>query len=145
MQQEKKSLLIKYLVCFGVASLITVAVFWIRGFFTDNVGVNIQILSDGFFVSGILLVLFAGMLFVSSEGALIGISFVLRNVVLAFVPMGRKQHELYAQYRERKLAEKHAKSPTDHCILVVGLVFVAISIVFTVIWYTNFYNITPGV
>ena len=142
MQQEKKQLLMKYLICFVVASLITVGVFWIRGFFTDNVGVNLQILSDGFFVSGILFLMFAGMLFISSEGALIGISFVLRNVVLMFIPMGRKQHEFYAQYRERKLAEKHVKSSSDHCILVVGLVFLAISIVFTVIWYTNFYNVT---
>ena len=138
MQQEKKTLLIKYLICFGVASLITVIVFWIRGFFTDNVGVNIQILSDGFFVSGILLTMFAGMLFISSEGALIGISFVLRNVVLMFIPMGRKNHEFYAQYRERKLAEKHVKSSSDRCILVVGLAFLAIGIVFTVIWYTTF-------
>ena len=142
MQQEKKQLLMKYLICFVVASLITVGVFWIRGFFTDNVGVNLQILSDGFFVSGILFLMFAGMLFISSEGALIGISFVLRNIVLMFIPMGRKQHEFYAQYRERKLAEKHVKSSSDHCILVVGLVFLAISIVFTVIWYTNFYNVT---
>lgn len=143
MEKEKKSLLIKYGVCFGVASLITVGVFWMKGFFTDDVGVNIQILSDGFFVSGILLLMFAGMMFISSEGALIGISFVLRNVVMAFIPMGRMHHELYGQYRERKLAELKAKRASgNHCITVVGLVFLVISIVFTVIWYTNFYNIT---
>lgn len=143
MEKEKKSLLIKYGVCFGVASLITLGVFGIKGFFTDDVGVNIQILSDGFFVSGILLLMFAGMMFISSEGALIGISFVLRNVVMSFVPMGRMNHELYGQYRERKLAELKAKRASgDRCITVVGLIFLAISIVFTVIWYTNFYNIT---
>ena len=143
MEKEKKSLLIKYGVCFGVASLITLGVFGIKGFFTDDVGVNIQILSDGFFVSGILLLMFAGMMFISSEGALIGISFVLRNVVMSFVPMGRMNHELYGQYRERKLAELKAKRASgDHCITVVGLVFLATSIVFTVNWYTNFYNIT---
>ena len=140
-QQEKKSLLIKYGICFGVASLITVLVFWIRGFFTDNVGVNIQILSDGFFVSGILLLAFAGMMFISGEGALIGIGFVLRSVAQIFIPMGRRNHEFYGKYRERVLAEKKArKQESDHCALVVGLVFLAISIVFTVIWYVNFYN-----
>lgn len=138
MKQEKKTLLIKYLVCFGVASLITLVVFWIKGFFTDSLAVNIQILADGFFVSGILLTMFAGMLFISGEGALIGIGFVLRNVVQAFLPMGRKNHELYAQYRERKLSER--KKSADHCILVVGLIFLFLGIVFTVIWYTNFYN-----
>ncbi len=143
MQQEKKSLLIKYGICFGVASLITVLVFWIRGFFTDNVGVNIQILSDGFFVSGILLLSFAGMMFISGEGALIGIGFVLRSVAQIFIPMGRRNHEFYGKYRERVLAEKKArKQESDHCALVVGLVFLAISIVFTVIWYVNFYNVT---
>ena len=142
MQQEKKSLLIKYITCFCVASLITVLVFWIRGFFTDNAGVNIQILSDGFFVSGILFLMFAGMRFVSGEGALRGLGFVLRNLVQAFTPMGRKNHEFYSQYRERKLAEKGAKKSNDHCILFTGLFFLAISIIFSVIWYTNFYNIT---
>lgn len=138
MKQENKSLLTKYIVCFCVASLITVAVFWSKGFFTDSIAVNIQILSDGFFVSGILLTLFAGMMFISSEGALIGIGFVLRNVILAFVPMGRKKHELYAQYRERKLSE--IKKSTDNCILFTGLFFLLIGTIFTIIWYTNFYN-----
>lgn len=143
MQQEKKSLLIKYGICFGVASLITFIVFWIRGFFTNNAGVNIQILSDGFFVSGILLLAFAGMMFISGEGALIGIGFVLRSVAQIFIPMGRKNHEFYGQYRERVLAEKKEKKKNgDHCILVVGLTFLAISLVFTIIWYVNFYNIT---
>ncbi|MBQ3013573.1 MAG: DUF3899 domain-containing protein [Clostridia bacterium] len=123
--------------------MITVLVFWIRGFFTDNVGVNIQILSDGFFVSGILLLSFAGMMFISGEGALIGIGFVLRSVAQIFIPMGRRNHEFYGKYRERVLAEKKArKQESDHCALVVGLVFLAISIVFTVIWYVNFYNVT---
>jgi polyferredoxin len=142
-EKEKRSILIKYGICFGVASLITLGVFWLKGFFTDSIGVNIQILSDGFFVSGILLLMYAGMMFISSEGALIGISFVLRNVVLSLIPMGRTKQEIYREYRERKLAEMQAKRTSgNHCVLVVGLVFLIISIIFTVIWYTNFYNIT---
>jgi uncharacterized integral membrane protein len=57
--------------------------------------------------------------------------------------MGRTKQEIYKEYRERKLAEMQAKRTSgNHCVLVVGLVFLIISIVFTVIWYTNFYNIT---
>ena len=138
MLQEKKKLLLKYLVCFGVASLIALAVFAIDGFFTDDIAVNMQILSDGFSVAGILMLLFAGMLFISSEGALIGIGFVMRNVVLAFIPMGRTKHELYAKYRERKLAE--LKKQSDHCVLFTGLLFLVIGIAFSVIWYMNFYQ-----
>jgi len=138
---ETKSLLTKYGVCFGIASLITFAVFWIKGFFTDNVAVNIQILADGFFVAGALLTLFAGMLFVSGEGALLGISFVLRNVVLAFIPMGRTKHEVYAEYRERKLSKM--KKSSDHCVLFTGLFFLLIGVTLTIIWYVKFYNMLP--
>ncbi len=138
MKKENKALLLKYIICFAVASLIAVAVFWSKGFFNHSVAVNIQILADGFFVSGILMTLFAGMMFVSGEGALIGIGFVLRNVILSFIPMGRKKHELYADYRERKL--KEMKKTKDRCILVTGLLFLFVGIVFNVIWYVNFYN-----
>lgn len=138
MKKENKALLPKYITCFAVASLITVAVFWSKGFFSHTVAVNIQILADGFFVSGILMTMFAGMMFISSEGALIGIGFVLRNVFLAFVPMGRLKHELYKDYRERKLKER--KKTKDRCILLTGLLFLFVGVVFNIIWYVNFYN-----
>ena len=140
MKKETQTLLIKYLVYFGIAALITVDVFAIKGFFGNSVAVNIQILADGFTVSGLLLSMFAGMIFISSEGALIGIGFVLRSVVQFFLPMGRKNHEFYAQYRERKLSE--LKKPSDHCALVIGLAFLLVGIIFNVIWYVNFYNVT---
>lgn len=139
MKKDNKALLLKYITCFAIASLIAIAVFWSKGFCAHSTAVNIQILADGFFVSGILLTLFAGMMFVSREGALIGISFVMRNVVLAFIPMGRKKHEVYRDYRERKL--KELKKTNDKSILVTGLVFLMIGIVFTVIWYNNYYNV----
>lgn len=136
---EKKPLLKKYIICFIIASLLTVGVFAIKGFFTDSIAVNIQILSDGFTVSGLMFLFFAGMMFVSGEGALIGVTFVFRNVVLWFVPGGRFRQETYRDYRERKLSE--AKKSSDHCVSLTGLLFFAIGVVFTVIWYTNFYNI----
>ena len=140
MKQETKSLLIKYIVCFCVASLITFIVFWIKGFFTESTAVNIQILSDGFSIAGLILTLFAGMMYVSGEGALIGIGFVMRNVLLAFIPMGRKHHETYKQYRERKLGT--IKKSSDKCLLFTGLLFLLIGVAFTVIWYVKFYKVT---
>ena len=140
MKQETKSLLIKYIVCFCVASLITFIVFWIKGFFTESTAVNIQILSDGFSIAGLILTLFAGMMYVSGEGALIGIGFVMRNVLLAFIPMGRKHHETYKQYRERKLGT--IKKSSDKCLLFTGLLFLLIGVAFTIIWYVKFYKVT---
>ena len=138
-EQETKVRLRNYGICVGIEVLIAFLVIWSKGFFTQSAAVNIQILSDAFFVSGILMTLFAGMMYVSGEGALIGIGFVLRNVVLAFVPMGRARHERYADYRARKLSE--AKKHNISHILVTGLIFLFIGIVFTVIWYAAFYNV----
>ena len=139
MKQESKGTLRKYAVCVGIEVLIAFFVIWSKGFFAHSLAVNIQILSDAFFVSGVLMTLFAGMLYVSGEGALVGIGFDLRNVVLAFIPMGRARHEKYADYRERKISK--AKKQNDSCILVTGLIFLFIGILLTVIWYVNFYNV----
>lgn len=140
MKPENRTVLIKYLACFGVAALITFVVFWIKGFFTDDLATNIQVLSDGFFVSGITMTMFAGALFIADEGGFIGLGFVLRNVVLTFIPMGRKKHELYKDYRERVLSQRRKKS-LHIPLLIIGSAFLTAGIVFTVIWYVNFYNI----
>ena len=138
MEQEKKVKLKKYAVCFGVEAFISFLVIWSKGFFTESAAVNLQILADAFFVSGILMTLFAGMLFVSGEGALIGIGFLLKSVVLTFIPMGRAKHEKYADYRERKMSE--AKERNNSSIFITGFLFLATGIILTVIWYVKFYN-----
>lgn len=140
MKQENKSVWIRYLISFGIASLLTVGVFAIQGFFTDSPAVNLQILADGFTISGLLLTLYAGMIFVSSQGALVGISYVFRNIILTwFVPMGRANHEQFGDYRERKMAE--LKKRNDVCVLLTGLLFLAIGIAFLVIWYVKYYTV----
>ena len=82
--------------------------------------------------------LFAGMIFISGEGGLIGIGYVLRNVILAFIPMGRMKHEKYADYRARKLARqvKIGNGP----IIITGLFFLTIGIILTIVWYVNFFD-----
>ena len=139
MKQETKDAMIKYGICVGVEMVVAFLVIWSKGFFTDSAAVNIQILSDAFFVPGVLMTLFAGMAYVSGEGALVGISFVLRNALLTFIPMGRAKQELYADYRARKL--KEAKPHSARCILVSGLVFLVIGIALSVIWSVKFYNV----
>ena len=138
MKEETKVSLRNYAICFCVEVLIAFLVVWSKGFFTQSTAVNIQILSDAFFVSGILTTLFAGLMYVSSEGVFIGVGFVLRNVVLTFIPMGRAKHEKYVDYRARKLSE--AKKRNIRYILVPGLIFLFIGIILTVIWDQKFYN-----
>ena len=139
MKQENNGILTKYAICFGIEAFIAFLVIWSKGFFTQSVAVNVQILADAFFVAGILMSLFAGMLYVSGEGALVGIGFVLRNALLTFIPMGRAKQERYADYRERKMSR--AKKQNDSCILITGLFFLAIGVILTMVWYAKFYNV----
>ena len=138
MEQETKKVLRNFGICVGIEVLIGFLVVWSKGFFTESQAVNLQIVADAFFVSGILMTLFAGLMFVSSEGALIGIGFVLRNVVLSFIPMGRLKHEKYADYRERKITERKKRKISP--VLITGAVFLLTGIILTAIWYAVFYN-----
>ena len=136
MKQESKVTLKKYAVCFCVELIIAFLVIWSNGFFTESAAVNLQIIADACFVAGLLMTLFAAMMYISGEGALIGIGFVLKSALLIFIPMGRLKHEKYIDYRARKLSE--AKNSSNRHILVTGLVFVFIGVIFTAIWYAKF-------
>ena len=138
MNSEKKSRIIKYSICFAIAAFIAFVIVWMNGFFTDDVAVNIQILADAFTVSGFLFTAFALMMYISQEGGLIAIGFVIRSVILTFIPMGRARHELYADYRERKLSR--AKAQNDRCYIIIGLLFLMAGIILTLIWKRYFYN-----
>ncbi len=140
MKEETKVTVRNYAICVCIEALIAFIVIWIKGFFTDSASVNLQILSDAFFVAGTLMVLYAGFVYVSGEGALVGLKFFLRNVFLAFIPMGRAKYERYIDYRERML-EETKKRQKSH-ILITGLVFLFIGIGLTAIWYKMYYTLS---
>ena len=133
MKKEIKSFLIRYGISFAIAALITFAIIALKGFFTDKLRVNMQILSDSFFASGVLFMLVYGLLFISSEGGFIGIGFALKRAIRVFVPIYRKNEETFAQYRERKLAKKGGRG--DSCVFFTGLFFFLVSLIFLIIWY----------
>lgn len=134
MEKDKKTILWRYLLCFGIGLVFVVVVCAIGGFFQDNAKENMKLLHNAFFSVGGLMVLFSGLLYVSSEGAFLGIGYAFSWVIKSLIPLGRrKMQETYAEYRERKLSKEKKKG--DHCLVFTGLLFIAVSIVFLVIWY----------
>ena len=133
MGNEKKNVWIRYIVCLVVGAGIIGCVFLLRGFYRDNAKQNIQLLHDAFFSAGALLMLFAGLLYVSGEGVFLGVGYVFGRAIKALIPFSRKEHETYAQYRERKIGKKSSKG--DHCLLLTGLFYFLISLIFLAIWY----------
>ena len=133
MEKQKKELLIKYLICFGVGLIILVLVFAMKGFFTDDAKTNMHILTDAFFVTGLFFLIFAAFSYVSGEGIFLGVGYALGMAVKALIPFMRKEQESYAQYRERKTGREKKKG--DFSFLFVGLFYLVISIIFLIIWY----------
>ena len=136
MSEETKVTLKKYGICVGIEVLIAFLVIWSKGFFAHSVAVNVQILADAFFVSGILMTLVAGLIYVSNEGIFIALGYVMRDALSFILP--RREHVRYYDYRERKMSR--AKKYNNRYMLVTGLIFLFIGIVLTVIWYAAFYN-----
>ena len=139
MKQETKTTFRNYAICVAVELVIAFLVIWSKGFFAHSGAVNLQIAADAFFVAGILMTLFAGLMYVSGEGALVGVQYVLRNAILIFFPMGRARIEPYRDYRERKMAA--LKDKQNSSVLITGLIFLSIGLVLTFIWYKRFYQI----
>lgn len=133
MENETKSILKRYLVCFCVAAGLVWTVFAMKGFFTSDAKMNMQILHDAFFAAGALLVLFAGLLFVSGEGVFLGVGYAMGRAIKALIPFSRKEHETYAQYRERKIGKHKRKG--ESCLFFTGLFFILVSVIFLIVWY----------
>ena len=133
MKKEIKSILIRYLVCFCVALFIVFLALWTKGFFKDRAKENMQVLHDAFFTAGALMMLFSGLLYVSGEGAFLGVGYALKRAVRFFIPFSKEPQETYGQYRERKTGKK--KMEGGHSIFFTGLLFFLISLLFLAIWY----------
>ena len=131
MDQERKSRLIRYISWFAVGCGIVLFVLALNGFFSSDTRENMQILADAFLTAGAFMILFSLMIYVSDEGGLLGIGYALGSVWRVFFPVSTKPRETYAEYRERKTGERKKR---DHSMMLTGLFFFAISIVFLVIW-----------
>ena len=105
----------------------------IQGFFVDTARANIQILHNAFFAAGAIMMLISGLLYVASEGAFIGVSYVFGRMVKSILPFLGKDQETYAEYRERK-SEKKTKGP-KLAVLLTGVFFFLVSLLFLLIWH----------
>ena len=134
MSRDKKTMLLQFLVCFCVAVALVFVTLLIQGFFKDTLKENMHVLHNAFFSSGALMMLFSGMLFVSDEGVFLGIGYALGRAAKALLPFLGKDHETYAEYRERKTGKKK-KSTGKLALLLTGAVLVVVSVIFLIVWF----------
>ena len=132
MSDDKKSTLIKYLICFCVTAALTFVILLIQGFFKETLKENMHVLHNAFFGSGALMMLFSGLVFVADEGAFLGIGYAFGRAAKALLPFLGKDHETYAEYRERKSGKKSKFGQL--AIFLTGLLFLLVSLIFLWIW-----------
>ncbi len=128
-----KKPLLAYGITIGVGLLLVLAFLLSRGFFKESIPLErIRMLSDGFFIVGILIACIGALLFVSQHGAFDAITYSIRTFWW-FTQIRRhtKKHETYREYRER-LNDK-PKAPFLFLVFC-GFGFLAVAGIFTAIY-----------
>lgn len=131
-----KRAIISYSVTFVIAAATTVMIlFYKNAFETRSLRTLYGVLSDAFFVPGVIIVGFGIMTHIAQGGFLDGISYSLKRAALSFIPGGRiKKEETFAEYKERKNDTR--KKTEVMSMYVVGGVFLLVAIVFVAL-YSN--------
>lgn len=97
---------------------------------------KLRILADAFTIPGVTLVMLWILVLVSMEGLFDGIAYALSYTVSTLLPgMGGRKNEAYADYLERKAANRGSRKGISF-LWHVGAAFLIPAIVFTVMFYT---------
>lgn len=133
-EKKTKSRLLKYGIAFAVASAIAVIIMWAKGLFTEKSLKDVYTaLCDAFFIPGIMYVFLATLFFIAGEGAFDGLSYAFK---MAFYRFGssKKRRMTYGEYKEIKAQEREGKFSVLF-LFVVGLIFVAVSLIMLILYY----------
>ena len=135
--KNRRAILLKLGISALLSLLLTLVVLATHGFWqTDAPVERCRLLCDGFFVPGVLLVCAGALIFVSNYGIFNGISYAARYVARMFVPWSGKRDESYGEYVSHR-AEK-GKITGYGFLFWVGGAFLAVSLVFLLLFYRNF-------
>ena len=125
--------LIKYGCCAAFVALLSIAYISMRDFAGAELMDKYLILCDAFTVPGMLLILFGGMMWASSQGALDGLTYVVRFAVFSLIPGKRlARDEKYGDYLEHRM-QNRVKG--YGFLFISGLVTMAVALVFMAQFY----------
>ncbi len=123
----------KYLITAAVGVVLTFIVLLIKDVFHLSQTVDVmKALCDGFFVSGVLIACFGGLVFASNGGVFDMITYGIKHLFWVFKknPADRKYKDFY-EYRE---AMKEKKRSFGYMV-ITGLAYIAVSLIFLALYY----------
>ena len=124
----------------GVASLVgillAVAFILSSGFGEESLMNRYKILCDAFTIPGLLMLMFAVLISVSNEGALDGLSYVVKQGfrMLTFRGLGTEKYLDFVESRREKRVRGYG------FLYIVGAVFMVIALIFMALFY-SLYNV----
>lgn len=131
--REKMKTVYKYLITAAFGAVLAFIVLLIKDVFHLSQTVDVmKALCDGFFVSGVLIACFGGLVFASNGGVFDMITYGVKNLFWLFKknPADRKYKDFY-EYRE---AMKEKKRSYGYMV-IVGLAYIAVSLIFLALYY----------
>ena len=128
-----RKLLLKYGITTALAGGMTGLVLYLHGY-ADAVTLveKYRILADAFTIPGVLLVMVAALIWVSSEGFFDGLGYAARQFGNLFIPLFGKnrKHQTYYDY---KMEKEDKRAHGYGFLFFVGLVFVLVAIIFIIL------------
>lgn len=117
----------------SAAAAIMIAVY--RGFSLDQtLTFNASCLSDGFFVIGLILTGIGGLTWVSTTGFFDIMSYAVKSCLVLFSPLKKpKEHPSFFDYKEAQSAKR---GKPRFAMLILGVVFMAVSLACLGIYYS---------
>ncbi len=128
-----KSSIIKHVSLAAAAALVTLYYCFSQEILTATLVQKYLILTDGFTVPGVLLLCVGLLCKISTLGALDGLLFGLKAAFTLLIPgAAAKEQETFSEYVERK---KEKRITGYEFIIHVGILFIAIALIFMVLFY----------
>lgn len=126
----------KYVIQLVVGLLIAFVIMWQRDLFTaEAVADKVLIICDGFTVVAFVYLCMGALLWVSGTGMLDIFGYALKKGANALIP-GRVFDDLGGYYEYKMSKQEKRKGFKERSTLIIGFLFLAISIILTLVWYS---------
>ena len=128
-----QKVLTKYALTVFAAGALSVLTIWLREYSPAlDAAEKYRILADAFTIPGVILVMLAALVWISTDGFFDGIGYSMLFLKDALLPGGAKaKRETYHDYKMRKRGERVAGYGN---LFFVGLAFIAVAVVFVALY-----------
>ena len=135
MSKQLKTSLIKCLIATAVGGALAAYYILSRDFGNLELVEKYRVLVDGISLPGMFMIFMAALFSMNNLGALDSITYLLKYGIRALLPGAFGEMEHYLDYVEAR-REKHVKG--YKFLYVVGLAFIAVSLIFLALFYSVF-------